>query len=98
MSMCKCVKLTAIICILFCGFCAIAQAEDVQANCVAQVTLTSDKSYTNPFVEVKLDAIVTRPDGPELQVPMFWDGDDRWCLRYASGGKFKGSGIFLEGF
>jgi len=58
-----------------------AQAE---ANCVAEVVLVSGKTYKNPFIEVELDSIITGPDGAQLQVPMFWAGGNRWCLRYAS--------------
>lgn len=57
---------------------------EVETNCVAQVTLTSVITYQNPFVDLELDAVITEPNGLQLQVPMFWDGDDRWCLRYAS--------------
>ena len=51
-----------------------AEANKIQANGVAEVTLQSSKTYENPFVEVELDAVVTQPDGKELRVPMFWAG------------------------
>ena len=40
-----------------------AQATHAQANCVAEVALTMEKSYANPFMDVTLDALVTAPDG-----------------------------------
>jgi len=87
MSMCKYAKFTAVVGMVFCVFSVVAQAamtEKVQANRLAQVTLKSSMTYDNPFVEVELDAVVTRPDGKEMRVPMFWAGGNRWCLRYAS--------------
>lgn len=56
----------------------------VEANCVAEVTLVSVKTYTNPFTEIELIAVVTQPGGKKLKVPMFWAGDKQWSLRYAS--------------
>ena len=50
-----------------------------------EIKLQSSKTYENPFIQIELDAIVTRPDGKELRVPGFWAGGDRWCFRYASG-------------
>ena len=87
MRMCKYVKFTAVVGMLFCGLSVVTQAagtEKVQANRVAQVTLKSSRTYNNPFMEVELDAVVTRPDGKELRTPMFWAGANKWNLRYAS--------------
>ena len=61
------------------------QAEQtVQANRVIEIRLQSKKTYRNPFLELELDAVVTRPDGQQLRVPMFWAGEQEWRLRYAS--------------
>jgi len=57
----------------------------VQANCVAEVVLTTQKSYANPFMDVTLDVLVTAPDGRQLRVPAFWAGGNEWRFRYASG-------------
>lgn len=56
----------------------------VEANCVAEIALLSEKTYRNPLTEAGLDAIVTQPDGSQLRVPGFWAGGNRWCFRYAS--------------
>lgn len=80
-------KLMAIVGIAFCGLSVVAPAAElskVEANRVAEVALVSGKTYKNPFVEIELNAVVTRPDGNKLRVPMFWAGGNRWCLRYAS--------------
>jgi hypothetical protein len=63
-----------------------AQAKEtkIEANRVAEVSLVSAKPYANPFMEVEVDAVVTRPDGKQLRVPAFWAGGDDWKFRYAS--------------
>lgn len=61
-----------------------AVASAVEANRIAEEALVSSTTYTNPFLEVELDAIVTQPDGTELRVPGFWAGGNDWRFRYAS--------------
>jgi hypothetical protein len=56
----------------------------VETNRVAEIALVSEKTYANPFTEIRLDAIVTQPDGKQLRAPAFWAGGNRWCFRYAS--------------
>ncbi|MHC4106123.1 MAG: apiosidase-like domain-containing protein, partial [Planctomycetota bacterium] len=73
--------------IAFCGLSVLAQAAEqmkVEANRVAEVTLSSAETYKNPFIDIELDAVVTQPDSNKLRVPMFWASGKRWCLRYAS--------------
>ena len=62
----------------------VAASQKVEANRVAEISLVSERTYQNPFMEVELDAIVTQPDGTQLRVPAFWAGGNRWCFRYAS--------------
>jgi hypothetical protein len=38
-------------------------------------------SHGNPFVDVELDAVFTRPDGSEVRVGGFYDGDGRYAVR-----------------
>ena len=83
----SCLKLIILIGITFFALTIAAHAVrtvSVQANRVAEVSLKSTKSYDNPFMEIELDAIVTRPDGKEIRVPMFWAGGKEWNLRYSS--------------
>jgi hypothetical protein len=65
-------------------FAVSAAAAPFEANRVAEVALVSSSTYANPFLEVELDAIVTRPDGARLRVPGFWAGGNDWRFRYAS--------------
>ena len=48
-----------------------AAPEKVEANQVMEVSLVSSKPYANPFMEVEVDAVVTRPDGKQLRAPAF---------------------------
>ncbi|MCX6974348.1 MAG: DUF5060 domain-containing protein, partial [Verrucomicrobia bacterium] len=66
------------------GCSAQANESRVEANRVAEVSLVSGKTYANPFMEVEVDAVVTRPDGKQLRVPAFWAGGNDWKFRYAS--------------
>ena len=73
--------------LISCWISLVVQAEEtttVEANRVAEITLISSTTYENPFVEIELTAEVTQPDGNKLKVPMFWAGDKKWSLRYAS--------------
>ena len=87
----QCAKLfRALVCLLAAGLMITFSAEakptlKARANCVAEVSLTSGKTYQNPFMEVSLDAIVTAPDGQQFKVPAFWAGGREWKFRYASG-------------
>lgn len=56
----------------------------VEANCVIEIALTSEKSYPDPFNEITLDVVLTAPNGETMQLPAFWAGGERWCFRYAS--------------
>jgi len=58
--------------------------QEVQTNRVAEIALRSSQTYANPFIDLEMDAIVTRPDGKALRIPMFWAGEQEWRLRYAS--------------
>lgn len=57
---------------------------EVEANRVAEISLVSSRPYANPFLEVDLDVVVTRPDGRQLRVPAFWAGGSDWKFRFAS--------------
>ena len=56
----------------------------VEANRVAELTFTSDKTYADPFNQLDLTAVFRRPDGKQLRVPAFWAGGRVWKVRYSS--------------
>jgi hypothetical protein len=75
------------LCAVGCIVAAIAQSvstPQVAVNRVAEIVLNSEKAYPNPFLEVRLDAMVTQPDGTQLRVPAFWAGGNQWRFRYAA--------------
>ncbi len=61
-----------------------AAAVTIEANRMAEVSLESAKSYTDPFNQVILDVVFTTPDKHVLRVPAFWAGGNTWRIRYAS--------------
>jgi hypothetical protein len=43
-----------------------------------------EADYDNPYDarEVTLDGTFTAPDGTEMRIPGFWDGDENWLIRF----------------
>jgi len=41
-------------------------------------------SYSNPYTDVELSAEFTGPGGQKLVRPGFWDGGNRWLIRFTS--------------
>ena len=54
------------------------------ANVPAEISFTAANPHEDPFNELTLDVLFTRPDGAVLTVPAFWDGGALWKVRYAS--------------
>jgi hypothetical protein len=49
-----------------------------------ELKFTSGKAYRDPFNEVRLDVVVTDPQGKEQLVPAYWSGGQTWRARYGS--------------
>lgn len=49
-----------------------------------ELTVTLEAEYSNPYDvrEVSLDGVFVGPDGTELNVPGFWDGEGAWRMRF----------------
>lgn len=49
-----------------------------------EFTLALEAEYENPYDarQVRLDGIFTAPDGSEMKIPGFWDGQEAWRLRF----------------
>jgi hypothetical protein len=49
-----------------------------------EMKLAVKAEYTNPYDarQVRLDAVFTGPDGKEMTVPGFWDGEEAWRVRF----------------
>lgn len=78
-------QFTFAVCLLAALISHLPAAADTLANTVIEVTLTSEKTYPNPFTDLSVDAVVTAPDGARLKIPAFWAGGNQWRFRYASG-------------
>lgn len=50
---------------------------------VAEIVLTSSKTYTDPFQDVDVNATFTGPNGEVITRPAFWDGGTTWRIRFA---------------
>ncbi|HEY3322368.1 MAG TPA: DUF4038 domain-containing protein [Planctomycetota bacterium] len=61
-----------------------AAAPQVEANRVFEITLTSEKTYADPFNDLELAAVFDAPGGKTLRVPAFWAGGQTWKVRYSS--------------
>lgn len=48
-----------------------------------EITLTSSKTYANPYLDVDVSATFTGPGSTVMTVPGFWDGDNTWKIRFA---------------
>jgi hypothetical protein len=47
-----------------------------------EITLTSSENYTNPYLDVDVEATFTGP-GISMTMPGFWDGGNTWKVRFA---------------
>lgn len=82
----------ALISVVVCGLVLHGQAKStvtvvdatVQQWCIAELTLTSNKTYANPFTDVDVDATFTGPGGLIISRPVFWDGGNTWKIRFAA--------------
>lgn len=50
---------------------------------VIEISLTSSKTYTDPFNQVEVAATFSGPAGKKIILPAFWDGDSVWKIRFA---------------
>lgn len=62
----------------------VSDRDDVPKYNSVELTLEIDADYNNPYDtrEIVLDAIFTGPDGTQINVPGFWDGEDSWKIRF----------------
>ena len=50
---------------------------------VYEFELSSTVSYENPYYEIDVDVTFSGPNGESITHPAFWNGDDRWGVRFA---------------
>lgn len=49
-----------------------------------EITLEAHGTYTTPYTDVEVFACFRHDDGTEIVRPAFWDGANRWKIRFAS--------------
>jgi hypothetical protein len=61
-----------------------ADRDEVPRYESVELTLRVDAQYSNPYDvgDVALDAVFTSPDGKEMSISGFWDGDGSWKIRF----------------
>ncbi len=65
---------------------AAARAQTVDRYQPVEITLTSSKTYSNPYTDATITAQVTPPAGSgeaSYSIPGFWDGGSTWRVRWA---------------
>jgi len=63
----------------------VKQPLTVKANCIAEITLRTEKSCPDPSNSPTVDVLITAPDGRQFRVLAFWAGGNQWRFRYSSG-------------
>jgi hypothetical protein len=48
-----------------------------------ELTLLAAKEYTNPYTDMEVWAIFTNGKGDSLIRPAFWDGENKWKIRFS---------------
>ena len=66
------------------SFSSAAKSFHTEANVMVEIPFQAKRAHADPFNEVTLDVVFVDPQGRELRVPAFWDGDEFWKVRYAS--------------
>ena len=47
------------------------------------ITVTTNREYPNPFLDVDVFGVFTGPQGQTLKLLGFWDGEGTWVVRFA---------------
>jgi len=48
-----------------------------------EISLTTDETLANPFLDAKISAVFTSPEGRKVTVPGFYFGENKWMVRFA---------------
>ena len=66
-----------------CGNSSVEQSKDIVGQWeVFEKSFESSKDYGNPFMEAQVD-VVFKKDGTEWKQPAFWNGGNKWTVRFA---------------
>lgn len=62
-----------------------SELKSVPSRTVSEWDVRSDYSYSEPFVDVQVDAAFTAPSGKVYTMPGFYDGEGTWRVRFCPG-------------
>ncbi|MCA4132582.1 DUF5060 domain-containing protein [Arthrobacter sp. M4] len=48
-----------------------------------ELSMSAAHDYTDPFVQIEVEAVFVGPDGASVTRPAFWDGGNQWKARFA---------------
>lgn len=68
---------------MLCAITPVAAEVPVQRWRVAEIELTSSRTYADPFLDVEVNATFTGPGDAVITRPAFWDGGQKWKVRFA---------------
>jgi len=61
----------------------LSQPTDCLRYGLYEALFESSGVYDNPYRQVHAEAVLTAPDRRVLRLPLFWDGENRWRLRFS---------------
>lgn len=65
------------------GIAPAGHADTVAQHDVHEATFHHAAAVANPYTDLSATATLTAPDGSTRTIPLFWDGGDRWKLRFS---------------
>lgn len=79
------IRYTPILALLFLLGCQPSEPpQEIEQYRQHEIVLKATGTYTNPYTEVAVTATFAGNNGDTLTRPAFWDGDNRWKVRFAS--------------
>ena len=58
-------------------------AKSTQKWTATDIVLNAKKTYGNPYTEQAINCQFTGPQGQKMTIPGFWDGGQKWVIRFA---------------
>ena len=60
-----------------------AGAKSTQKWIATDIELTAAKTYVNPYLNQAINCQFTGPQGQKMTIPGYWDGGQKWVIRFA---------------
>ena len=58
-------------------------AKSTQKWTATDIVLSAKKTYDNPYLNQAINCQFTGPQGQKMTIPGFWDGGQKWVIRFA---------------